>query len=98
MWLMFGFAFDALHPGCLCGGFLKAVVAGVYQLAQIDAAVVGVDDFCSGIERMDSFAQLSGLKSGHFADFVDDYGVAEFNLLDNETLKIFFAEVVALQG
>ena len=74
------------HPCGRRGHLLEVEGAGVEQIFEGHVAVVRVDDFRLGLEGADDGADAAGLFLGDLIYLVEQYDVAELNLVDDETL------------
>ena len=83
-------AFDFADPGGGGGYLLEVKHAGAEDFVEIDIGIVAVDDFRFGLDGADDGADAPGFLGGDFRDFVEEDDVAEFNLLDDQALDIFF--------
>ena len=94
--------FNVFHhsdPGGGSGGFFKIEQVCVQDFVQIDLTVVACQYFCLHIQRPDNLLDFSQFGSGDLGGLVQQYNVAELNLLDYEVfqvllIKLFFCQII----
>ena len=91
--LFFDFANPSGRGGCPC----EVEEMGVDELVQFHVAIVTFDDFRSRLEGMDDVTDALPFGRFHFRGLVQQHKVAEFYLLDDKVLDVFFADVLAGQ-
>ena len=54
--ILFMVSLNGVNPGCRGGHLVEVEHAGVEYLAEVDVAVVTIDDFCLGLDGADNLA------------------------------------------
>ena len=89
--------FYLLNPGGRGGHLLEVELLGVDQLLHRDVAVVALYDVGLGLDGTDNAAHLGQLLPGHLGGLVQQDGVAELYLLDDQVLDVLLVDVLAQQ-
>lgn len=90
-------AFYLLDPTGGCGYSVEVEETCIENLGEVDVGKIGLYYLCLWLDGADYGAETSGLFRSHLRDLIEHHDVAEFNLLNNEVLDIFFVYVAALQ-
>lgn len=90
-------AFYLLDPTGGCGYSVEVEETCIEYLGEVDVGKIGLYYLCLWLDGADYGAETSGLFRSHLRDLIEHHDVAEFNLLNNEVLDIFFVYVAALQ-
>ena len=83
-----------LYP---CGGgsdLVEVEVVGIEDLADCHLTVGSLNDLCLGLERADDLFDIDQLFLSDEVDLVEDDGVAELDLLDQQVLDILIVDIV----
>ena len=89
--------FHLLNPGGRGRYVVKVEHPRVDNLVQFHVAVVGVDDSRFGLQSAHNLTDTSHLVGTHFSGFVQQYDVAELNLLDDQVLNVLLVNVGTCQ-
>ena len=84
---------DFLDPGGGGGDLVELEHTRVEDLFEVEIAVVAFQDACLGLERPHDGADAAQLFGCDFRHLVEHDHVAEFNLLDDQALDVFFVEM-----
>ena len=88
-------SFNFLNPGSRGGDLVEVEGVGVEEFLEIYVAVVALDDLGLGLQGTDDLADAAELVGCNLGGFVQEYEVAELNLLDDEVLDVVFVEIGA---
>ena len=91
---------DLLNPGGRGGDRFVVKGTGVDDAVKIDVGIVAADNLCPGLQGTNDGLYTSQFVGCHLGGFVEEYLVAEFNLLyeqvlDVVLLKVFLFQVIA---
>ena len=89
--------FNFLNPGGRSGNAVKIEHVGVQNLVEVDITIITFDNLSLGLQSTDNGTDASQFLFIHFCSFVQQYDVAEFNLLDDQIFDILFTDVRACE-
>ena len=85
---------NLLNPGGACGNVLKVKEMCVQYAAQVDVTVIALQYACARLQGANDLADALHLLCSDLRCFVEQYDIAEFNLLYYQILKILLADVL----
>ena len=83
-----------LHPSGGGSDLVKVEVVGVQDLADCHLTMSSLNDLCLGLKRADDLSDIDQLFLRDEVDLVEDDGVAELDLLDQQVLDILVVDIV----
>ena len=86
-----------VYPRRRGGHLVKVEAVGAYQTVQLHIAVVAGDDVCLGLYGAEDVGDAVELGGRHLRCLVEQDDVAKLNLLDDQVLNVFFANVFPCQ-
>ena len=86
-----------VDPGGGGGYLLEVELLGMDELLEGHITIVALDDVGLGLDGADNLANLCQLLARHLGSLVQQDGVAELNLLDDQILNILLVDVGAQQ-
>ena len=95
--IIFMVMFYLVNPRSRRGYGIKVKTVGVHQFIQIHVTIVACDNLCLGLQCMDDLLDLLQLLCRHLRSLVEQDGVAEFYLLDNQVFNVFLTNILAGQ-
>ena len=91
-------ALNFVYPGCGCRHLVEIEHSRIQDAVQVYVAKVALYDFCLRLECLYDAPDSSQLLRTHFGGLVQEYDVAEFNLLDDELFEVVIVEIAQRQG
>ena len=86
-----------VNPCSRCSHFVEVESMGVEQQVEVHIAVIARNNLCLGLQCTYYVYKMRVLFGRNLRCLVEQYGVAELNLLYYEVLKIVFVDVLLLQ-
>ena len=95
--IIFMVMFYLVNPRSRRGYGIKVKTVGVHQFIQIHVTIVARDNLCLGLQCTDDLLDLLQLFCRHLRSLVEQDGVAEFYLLNNQVFNVFLTNILAGQ-
>ena len=90
-------SFNFCNPGSGSGHLVEVEHMGVDDFVEVHVAIVAVDDFSLRLERANNLADAAQFLGFHVGSLVEQYDVAELNLLNDEVLNVILFEILLQQ-